>query len=72
MQEERFRRRTEEELKVEEIKLEIKKNNEDKDIIVHRNIQVNFPKLVITKFDGTHLVASNSGINSKLKLTRFR
>ena len=27
--------------------------NEDKDIIVNRNIQVKLPKLVITKFEGT-------------------
>ena len=55
MQEERFKRRMEEELKIEEMKLEMKKKNEDKDIIVNRNIQVKLPKLVITKFEGTHL-----------------
>ena len=55
MQEEGFKRRIEEELKIEEMKLEMKKKNEDKDIIVNRNIQVKLPKLVITKFEGTHL-----------------
>ena len=55
IQEEGFRRRIEEELKIEEMKLEMKKKNEDKDIIVNRNIQVKLPKLVITKFEGTHL-----------------
>ena len=55
MQEERFKRRMKEELKIEEMKLQMKKKNEDKDIIVYRNIQVKPPKLVITKFEGTHL-----------------
>ena len=55
MQEESFKRRMEEELKIEEIKLEMKQKNEDKDIIVNRNILVKLPKLVITKFEGTDL-----------------
>ena len=45
----------EEELKIEEMKLQMKKKNEDKGMIVNRNIQVNLPKLVITKFEGIHL-----------------
>ena len=55
MQEERFKRRMREELKIEEMKLEMKKRNDDKDIIVNRNIQVKLPNLVMTKFEGTHL-----------------
>ena len=55
MQEERFKRRREKELNIEEIKLEMKKKNEEKDMILNRNIQVKLPKLVITKFEGTHL-----------------
>ena len=41
-----FKRRMEEELKIEEMKLEMKKKNEDK---------IKFPKLVVTKYEGTHL-----------------
>ena len=37
------------------MKLEMKKKNEDKDMIVNRNTQVKLPKLVITKFEGTDL-----------------
>ena len=55
MQEERFKRRIEEELKIAEMKLERKKKNEDKDIIINRDIQVKLPNLAITKFEGTHL-----------------
>ena len=55
MQEERFKRRREKELNIEEIKLEMKKKNEEKDVILNRNIQVKLPKLVTTKFEGTHL-----------------
>ena len=55
MQEERFKRRREKELNIEEIKLEMKKKNEEKDMILNRNIQVKLPKLVTTKFEGTHL-----------------
>ena len=54
MQEERLKRRMKEELKIEEIKLQMNRKNEDKDIIVNRNIQVKLPKLVITEFEGTH------------------
>ena len=42
-QEERLKRRMEEELKIEEMKLEMKKKNEDNDIIVNKNIQVKLP-----------------------------
>ena len=49
------RRRMEEELKIEGMKLEMKKENENKGIIVNRNIQLKLPKLHITKFEGTHL-----------------
>ena len=45
----------EEELKIEEMKLEMKKKNKDKDVIVNRNIPVKLPKLVITKFESIHL-----------------
>ena len=55
MQKERYKRRMEEELKIEEMKLQMKKKNEDKGMIVNRNIQVNLPELVITKFEGIHL-----------------
>ena len=37
------------------MKLERKKKNEDKDIIINRNIQVKLPNLVTTKFESTHL-----------------
>ena len=55
IQEEGFKRRIEEELKIEEMKLEMKKKNEDRDVFVNRNIQVKLPKLVIKIFEGTHL-----------------
>ena len=42
-------------MNIEEIKLEMKLKNEDKDMILNMNIQVKLPKLVITKFEGTHL-----------------
>ena len=45
MQEERFNRRIEEELKIEEMKLEMKKKIEDKDITVNRNIQIKLSKI---------------------------
>ena len=54
IQEERFKGTMEEELKIKEMKLQMKKNK-DKDIIVNKNIQVKRPRLVITKFEGTHL-----------------
>lgn len=53
--EEMFKRRMEEELKIEEMKLQMKKKSEEKDIIVNRNIQVKLPKLELTKFEGTPL-----------------
>ena len=46
MQEQIFQRGMEEELKIEEMNLEMKKENEDDDMMVSRNIQVNLPKLV--------------------------
>ena len=55
MQEERFKTRMEEDLEIEEMKLEMKKKNEDNDIILNRNIQVKLPKLAITKFEDTNL-----------------
>ena len=55
LQEDRFKRRMKEELKIEKMNLEIKKKNEDEDIIGNRNIQVKLPQLVITKFETTHL-----------------
>ena len=45
----------EEGLKIEEMKLDMEKKNEDKDIIVNSNIQIKLSKLAITKFEGTHL-----------------
>ena len=45
MQEERFKRRIEEQLKIEEMKLEMKKKIEDKDITVNRNIQIKLSKI---------------------------
>ena len=55
IQRERFKRRLLEELKIEEMKPETKKENEDKGKTVNRNIQVKRAKLVITKFEGIHL-----------------
>ena len=55
MQEKRFKRRMEEELKIEEMKLEMKKKNEEKDMTGNSNAQVKHPKLVITKFEGKSL-----------------
>ena len=37
------------------MKLEKKKKNEDKDMIVNRNIHFKLPKLVITKLESTNL-----------------
>ena len=42
-------------MKIEEMKLEMNKNNQDKDMILNSSIQVKFPKLVITKFEDTSL-----------------
>ena len=45
----------EEELKIEEMKLEMKKKNEEKDMTGNSNAHVKHPKLVITKFEGKSL-----------------
>ena len=42
-------------MKMERIKLEINKNNQDKDMILNSSIQVKLPKLAITKFEDTNL-----------------
>ena len=57
IQEVMFRRRMEEELKIQEMKLQIKyKKHEKRDRIVNEErVNVKLPKLVITKFDGTFL-----------------
>ena len=57
-QEERFKRRMEGELNIEEMKLDMKKKNEDKDIIENKNIQVKLLKLLKTKLQVTHLQSS--------------
>ena len=51
----RCKKKGSKELKIEEMKLEMKKKNEDKDITVNRNIYVKSPELVTTKSEGTHL-----------------
>ena len=43
------------ELNIEEMKLDMKKKNEDKDIIGNKNIQVKLLKLLKTKLQVTHL-----------------
>ena len=50
-----FRRRMDEELKIQEMKLQIKpKVYEERDRIVNEEkVNVKYPKLIITKFDGT-------------------
>ena len=45
----------EEALKIEEMKMEMKKKNEDKNMTVNRDNQFKLHKLEITKFEGTHL-----------------
>ena len=57
IQEEMFRRRMQEELKIQEMKLQMKsKEYEKRDKIVNEErVNVKLPKLVITKFDGTSL-----------------
>ena len=62
----------EEELKIEEMKLEMKKKNEHKHIIVNRNIQIKPPKLVITKLEVTHLHWFQFWNQLKQKLIRLR
>ena len=37
------------------MKLEMKPKNEDKDMIVNRNIRVKLPNVVIARFEGTNL-----------------
>ena len=51
-----FRRRMQEELKIQEMKLQMKsKEYEKRDKIVNEErVNVKLPKLVITKFDGTY------------------
>ena len=55
MQQHSFKRRTEEQLKIGKMKLEIKKKNEDKDMIVNRNVRVKLLILVIARFEGANL-----------------
>ena len=57
IQEVMFRRRMEEELKIQEMKLQMKyKEHEKRDKIVNEErINVKLPKIAITKFDGTCL-----------------
>ena len=55
MQGDRFKRRMSEELKIEEMKLEIKKKDEDKDITVNMINQVTHPKIATRKFDETNV-----------------
>ena len=57
-------------MKIEEMKLEIKKKNEHKDIIVNRNIQVKRPKLVITKLESIHLEWSQLWNQFKTKIDK--
>ena len=56
MQGDRFKRRMSEELKIEEMKLEIKKKkDEDKDITANMINQVTHPDLATRKLDGTNV-----------------
>ena len=50
-----FRRRMEEELKIQEMKLQMKYNEHEKrdKIVNEERVNVKLPKIVITKFDGT-------------------
>ena len=59
-----------EELKIEEMKPETKKENEDKGKTVNRNIQVKRAKLVITKFEGIHLEWSQLWNQFKTKIDK--
>ena len=58
-QEERFRRRMEEEVKIEEMKMEMKKKgfefSRDEIVKSDEKVSVKLPKLKITKFEGTAL-----------------
>ena len=57
IQEERFRRRIEEEVKIEEMKMEMKKKgfefSRDKIVKSDEKVSVKLPKLKIAKFEGT-------------------
>ena len=59
IQEERFRRRMEEEVKIEEMKMEMKKNgfqiSKDEIVKSDEKLTVKLPKLKIPKFEGTAL-----------------
>ena len=59
IQEERFRRRMEEEVKIEEMKMEMKKKSfefsRDEIVISDEKVSVKLPKLKIIKFEGTAL-----------------
>ena len=55
MQQQRFKRRMEKQLKIEEMKLEMKQKNEDKDMIANRKIRVKLPMVVIARFEDTNL-----------------
>ena len=59
IQEERFRRRMEEEVKIEEMKMEMKKKgfefSRDEIVKSDEKVSVKLPKLKITKFEGTAL-----------------
>ena len=59
IQEERFRRRMEEEVKIEEMKMEMKKKgfefSRDEIVKSDEKVSVKLPKLKITKFEGTTL-----------------
>ena len=59
IQEERFRRRMEEEVKIEEMKMEMKKKgfefSRDEIVKSDEKLRVKLPKLKITKFEGTAL-----------------
>ena len=56
---ERFRRRMEEEVKIEEMKMEMKKKSfefsRDEIVISDEKVSVKLPKLKIIKFEGTAL-----------------
>ena len=56
IQEEMFRRKMQEELKIQEMKLQMKsKEYEKRDKIVNEErVNAKLPKLVIAKFDGTY------------------
>ena len=59
IQEERFRRRMEEEVRIQEMKMEMKKKvfefSRDEIVKSEEKVSVKLPKLKITKFQGTTL-----------------